>query len=72
MPYRKEAIETALAVWRDAERRLSEADAADREWLEAEITLARAEFQRLVGMYPADGADQQMSRDKPGTAGSAA
>jgi len=43
---RRQAIEAALAAWRDAERRL-EAGIGDPEDVMAEIEADRAEFHRL-------------------------
>jgi hypothetical protein len=43
----REAIENALAAWRDAERRQSQAVDGDRERLTAEVERTRAEFHRL-------------------------
>jgi hypothetical protein len=44
---RREAIEAALAAWRDAERRLASAVNGDRERLALEVSSHRAEFQQL-------------------------
>jgi L-lactate utilization protein LutC len=43
----REAIEAALASWRDAERRQAQVVDGDRERLTAEVECYRAEFQRL-------------------------
>ena len=44
---RREAIEAALAAWRDAERRQAKAVDGDRERLTAVVERERTEFQRL-------------------------
>ena len=44
---RREAIETALAEWREAERRLAHADEIDREATAREVERHRNEFQQL-------------------------
>lgn len=44
---RREAIEAALAAWRDAERRQAKAIDGDRERLTAVVERERSEFQRL-------------------------
>ena len=43
----REEIEAALAAWREAERRQSQAVDGDRERLTAEVERHRADFQRL-------------------------
>jgi hypothetical protein len=44
---RREAIEAALAAWRDGERRLANADDAEREAIERQVDRYRSEFQQL-------------------------
>ena len=44
---RREAIEAALAAWRDAERRLARAEEDEAEGLQVEVDLHRDEFQEL-------------------------
>jgi hypothetical protein len=44
---RREAIETALAAWRDAERRLQRAVDGERTAIAREVERHRGEFQRL-------------------------
>lgn len=44
---RREAIETALAAWRDAERRLASAIDGERETLTRQVERHRADFQQL-------------------------
>jgi hypothetical protein len=44
---RREAIEAALASWRDAERRQARAVDGDRARITTELVIYRAEFQRL-------------------------
>lgn len=48
---RRQAIETALAAWRDTERRQSGAVDGEREALTREVDLHRAEFQRLSAAH---------------------
>jgi hypothetical protein len=48
---RREAIETALAEWRDAERRLAEAVDGEAEALRHELRLHRDEFQALSAAH---------------------
>jgi hypothetical protein len=44
---RRQAIETALAAWREAERRLASAVDGDRERLAHEVAIHRGAFQQL-------------------------
>ena len=44
---RREAIETALAAWRDAERRLASAVDGERETFARQVERHRADFQQL-------------------------
>ena len=44
---RRQAIEAALAAWRDAERRVAQAADGDRDAIAAEVARHRAEFQEL-------------------------
>jgi hypothetical protein len=44
---RREAIEAALAAWREAERRLASAVDGDREAITGQVARHRADFQRL-------------------------
>jgi hypothetical protein len=44
---RREAIEAALAAWRDAERRLANAADGDRAAIEQEVGRHRSDFQQL-------------------------
>ncbi len=44
---RRRSVETALAAWRDAERRLSRAIDGDVERLTREVRVHRDEYQRL-------------------------
>ena len=44
---RREAIETSLAAWRDAERRLANAVDGDREVITREVERHRTEFKQL-------------------------
>jgi len=44
---RRQAIEAALASWRDAERRLAESVDSEPDSLKREVDLYRDEFQRL-------------------------
>jgi hypothetical protein len=44
---RREEIETALAAWRAADRRLAAATDGDRDAIQAEVERHRSEFQRL-------------------------
>ena len=44
---RREAIEAALAAWRDAERRLARAVDGDRAAIEREVDRYRSDFQQL-------------------------
>jgi hypothetical protein len=48
---RREAIETALAAWRDAERRLAIAVGGDLASLHQEVERHRDEFQRLSAQH---------------------
>jgi hypothetical protein len=43
----REAIQTALTAWRDAERRLAEVVDGERPAIQAEVVLHRDEYQRL-------------------------
>jgi hypothetical protein len=44
---RRRGVETALAAWRDAERRLSRATDGDTGALDREVAVHRDEYQRL-------------------------
>lgn len=44
---RRKSVETALAAWRDAERRLSRAIGGDVEGLTREVAVLRDEYQRM-------------------------
>ena len=46
-------IEAALAVWREAERNLAEADGRPEDDLVGDVERARAEYQRLAGEHGA-------------------
>lgn len=48
---RREAIEAALASWRDAERRQVKAVDGERDALTAEVESHRADFQRLSAAH---------------------
>lgn len=51
---RREAIETALAAWRDAERRLTRAVNGESEALTREVEQYRGDFQRLSAEHMID------------------
>ena len=51
---RREAIETSLAAWRDAERRLTSAVDGDREAIALEVERHRTEFQQLSADHMVD------------------
>lgn len=48
---RREAIESALAAWRDAERRLAQATDGEADHLAREVARHRDEFQRLSAQH---------------------
>ena len=55
---RREAIEGALAAWRDADRRLSAAADKDRGKLARQVTLHRSEFHQLSADHMVDRIDE--------------
>jgi rubrerythrin len=55
---RREAIESSLAAWRDAERRLSKAVNGDREDIAREVERHRSEFQQLSAEHMVDQLDK--------------
>ena len=55
---RREAIETALAAWRDAERRLTNAVDGDREAIAREVERHRTEFHQLSADHMVDRIDK--------------
>ena len=55
---RRNAIETSLAAWRDAERRLTNAVDGDREAAAREVERHRAEFQQLSTDHMVDRIDR--------------
>jgi hypothetical protein len=55
---RREAIETSLASWRDAERRLTDAVDGDREATAREVERHRTEFQHLSADHMVDRIDK--------------
>lgn len=71
MPLRE--VEAALAAWRDADRRLSEADGRSTEELRLEVERLRQEFQRLSADHMSDQidalreAERQRARSVPST-----
>ena len=54
----REAIETSLAAWRDAERRLTKAVDGDREAIVREVERHRTEFQQLSADHMVDRLDK--------------
>lgn len=55
---RREAIEAALAEWRDAERRLVAAGEGEAEGLSREVKLHRDEFQELSAAHMSEWMDK--------------
>ena len=54
---RRQAIEAALAAWRDAERREAQAVDGEREALSHDVARYRSEFQRLSADHMVDRID---------------
>lgn len=55
---RRQAIETSLAAWRDAERRLTNAVDGDREAIALEVERYRTDFHQLSAEHMADQIDR--------------
>ena len=55
---RRDAIESALAAWRDAERRLAAASDGEAELLAQEVETHRNEFQRLSAQHMVEWIDK--------------
>jgi hypothetical protein len=61
---KREDIENALQAWRDAERRLDDADGMSRDQLESEVARTRGAYQQLAADHMAEQLDKLKAAER--------